>query len=147
MRKNYFLNFAFSAAITLAGGAAARVPFTVDAPGKTVLFFDEAHGNQVEFYDQDGRAFLWYPGNAKVVPGFWEIQDEKICFLYGPDNLNPVTGKRGGKWYCSTIARWGDHIVDSVAGDVFKLSVSGLPFKLPAKPQYESIKQMKSLTE
>ncbi len=144
MRSNYLVNLILFSIFAVTSATASAATFAVDSAGKTVLFFDEGHGNQVEFYSPDGRAFLWYPGNAKAVPGRWMINGEDICFLYGRQYLNPVSGKWGGEWNCSNIARWSERFVDTIAGDAFGLSGPALPFRLPAKPKYESMTGIKA---
>lgn len=136
--------FKIVASVLLAASslAATGATFNVDTLGKTVLFFDEAHGNQVEFYDQDGHCFLWYPGNRKAVPGRWVVNGQDICFQYGKNTYNPVTGAKGNDWYCSPIDKWKERVVDTVVGDTFSLSTTGVPYRLPAKPQFESISKM-----
>ncbi len=48
--------------------------------------FSYQHGTQVEYLGADGRAFLWYPGNDKLVPGTWTAslsgRRPQICFGY-----------------------------------------------------------------
>jgi hypothetical protein len=134
------------AALAGSGVAATAATFSVDAPGKTVLFFDEAHGNQVEFYDQDGHCFLWYPGNRKAVPGRWVVNGPDICFQYGKNTYNPVTGAKGDDWSCSPIYKWKERVVDTVVGDTFSLSTTGVPYRLPAKPQFESVSKVEKFS-
>lgn len=121
--------------------------FTVGALGKTVLFFSASHGNQVEFFDQNGNCFLWYPRNSKPVPGRWVMIEQEICFQYGKNTYNPVTGEGGGNWSCSPIAEWMERIVDTDVGDAFGLSQSGIPYKLPAQPKFESINEVKNFSQ
>ncbi len=56
--------------------------------------------------------------------GRWRIEERgetaNICFNYGPNSFNPVTGRRGGTWNCWSAA-WvlvSDEIVE---GDPLRL--------------------------
>jgi hypothetical protein len=110
--------------------------------GKTVLFYDGGHGNQIEYYDPAGRAFLWYPGNAGAVRGRWRTTTEAICFLYGPNTYNPVTGQHGGSWECTPWDPYRRHITDVADGDVFELSTGAVPYRLQARPRFGSISEV-----
>lgn len=140
------LTIAASIAIAASSPSATGASFSsVDVQGKTALFYDKGHGNQVEFYDPDGRCFLWYPGNTKAVPGQWLVSGQNICFQYGKNTYNPVTGEKGDDWHCEPIQEWKKDIVDTVLGDVFSLSLTGAPYQLPARPKFESITELKNL--
>ena len=143
MRSKHILKIVLSIAMAAISVGSVGSTLSIDPKGKTVLFFDEAHGNQVEFYSHDGNAFLWYPGNSEIVPGRWILKGDDICFKYGRDTYNSVTDKQGGDWDCSALKKWSEHIVDVMPGDTFSLSLSGLPYRLPAKPKFESIARMK----
>ena len=50
----------------------------------------------------DGKAYLWYPGNQRIVVGEWKTQADprgqsytQLCYRYGPNTYNPVTRSRG----------------------------------------------------
>lgn len=120
--------------------------------GKTLLFFDRGHGTQVAYYSPEGVEYLWYPGNARIVPGQWKIDPARktgyslntvdgvvsrkinnatICFKYGLKTWNPVTRQAGGKWKCTATVLWLGHTVEAKDGDVFGLSKRPeVPFKL-----------------
>lgn len=111
--------------------------------GRTVFYFDESHGNQIEYFAPDGRAQLWYPGNRAVVSGSWKITHNSddpnlagICFRYGANSYNPVTKEYGGKWNCSSFERHTEILpTRSIVGDIFGLSDNTIPMVLPAKPR------------
>lgn len=85
--------------------------------GFTVKSYDTSHGTQVEYMSPDGRCYLWYPGNTRVLPCKWKIakkpkkvwpgQNDKtinvthVCYSYPENSRNPVTGHRGSAWQCS----------------------------------------------
>jgi hypothetical protein len=102
-----------------------------DFINKTRVSFGPGHGTQVSYMRGDGAVFLWYPGNRVVLRGHWRIEDRKICFRYGPNTYNPVTGRGGGGWECSPIGAFSRTTVDRVPGDVFGLSSrNAVPFVL-----------------
>jgi len=93
-----------------------------------------AHGTQIEYLAADGQTFLWYPGNVAPVKGRWKLQMTRygleMCFLYGENSRNPITGQNGGQWECDMAAYYllnRDEIVD---GDPLKLA-QGVPFVMP----------------
>lgn len=106
------------------------------------------HGNQIEFIAGNGRTFLWYPENARIVQGRWktEMRDVRVmpsntterranlCFQYGADTFNPVTQIRGGAWECRSIAIWMANSHEIRKGDVMGLS-QGLPYTLSKFPE------------
>ena len=110
---------------------------------KTLMTFYPGHGTQIFYLRPDGTEFLWYPGNAVVLRAKWDIVQRAtltqpprgyaaICFQYGTNTYNPVTQQTGGKWECRPAYILVRSIVDSAAGDVFRLaSRTAPPFALP----------------
>ncbi|HKD27265.1 MAG TPA: DUF6438 domain-containing protein [Xanthobacteraceae bacterium] len=106
---------------------------------KTHMTFSAGHGTQVSYLRSDGVEFLWYPGNAVVVRGNWDIVEHTtdppgyadICFQYGANTYNPVTGKMGGNWECRPAHAFARSTVDRSDGDVFGLAKrDAVPFEL-----------------
>ncbi|UWQ80167.1 hypothetical protein K3725_03915 [Leisingera sp. S132] len=104
--------------------------------GATTLDYSVQHGTQVEHMASDGRAYLWYPGNQRVVTGEWRTETDargsgRICFRYGRSTFNPVTGQRGGSWNCVRAADfiWAEE--EYTTGDPFGLSSGAIPFVMP----------------
>ncbi len=106
---------------------------------KTHMTFSEGHGTQVSYLRSDGVEFLWYPGNAVVVRGKWNLTEHTtdpwkfadICFLYGENSYNPVTRKMGGNWECRPAHAFTRSTVDRADGDVFGLAKrTAVPFNL-----------------
>ena len=100
--------------------------------GLTLVYFDRAHGTQVEYFGKSG-VFLWYPGNVAVLPGGWKIGAKasggsEICFRYHTNTFNPVTGKRGGDWECQSIRGNQEDITHRLQGDPFNLRSGEVPF-------------------
>lgn len=119
--------------ICLGAGAA----YAVNLSNQTLLFYDSSHGTQVEYYRADGASFLWYPGNTGIAQGRWKIvagenNVENICFSYGPNSYNPVTGHRGSAWQCRPVGYFLVSMIERASGDVFGLAKrSRVPYVLP----------------
>lgn len=114
----------------------------------TRMSHDPSHGTQISFSATDGRAFLWYPGNAVVLQGTWRACEDrfgftvkgaetttipfgKLCFKYGPTTFNPATGSRGDEWECAAASTFDAKLVEQRAGDVFGLAKrTAVPFVL-----------------
>lgn len=106
--------------------------------GKTLLFYEPSHGNQLEYLDPNGRCYLWYPGNPIVLRGLWKADEGSIYFRYGINTYNPVTGVVGGTWEGCRIELWSLSIVDTEPGDPLKL-ISRLPYVLDRHPALRSV--------
>ena len=93
---------------------------------KTIMTFDSSHGTQVEYLHPGGTAFLWYPGNAVIVPSEWRITaagtDAIICFRYGGNTYNPATQQAGGNWECRSASVQAARAVERTNGDPFGLA-------------------------
>lgn len=99
--------------------------------GYTNMSYDAGHGSQVEYLSPKGGAWLWYPGNAQIVPGKWKRSGANICFAYGGNTYNPVTGKKGGDWECMDFRLWWWAVEQRVEGDPLHLEgATKVPFKL-----------------
>jgi hypothetical protein len=105
---------------------------------KTRMSFMEGHGTQVSFTAPDGRVFLWYPGNRVVLSGLWEVRSRavlkstltvyaEICFRYGTNTFNPVTGAVGNAWECMPADFLASVTTDSADGDLFNLRQRPVP--------------------
>src|SRR5262249_25017042 len=115
----------------------------------TTLSYSPQHGTQVSYSADDGRIFLWYPGNPEILHGNWRTCEErmgsqlesgerisipigKVCFQYGPNTYNPVTGAVGDVWECSIAGRLEETLVERRRGDVLGLMKrASVPFVLP----------------
>lgn len=102
---------------------------------KTILTYSQAHGTQVEYHDAKGNVSLWYPGNTSALPGKWHLQGEtaaraEMCYKYGTNTRNPVTGVRGAVWQCRSVTRLESTIKETLAGDPFSLASGTIPFIL-----------------
>ena len=101
---------------------------------KTVRTYSSFHGNQIEYFSPNGRAYLWYPGNRRPVPSFWKLRPNnnryEICFKYPTSSYNPATKDYGGYWECQDLAIYAKRIVEIADTDLFKLATGRLPFRL-----------------
>lgn len=93
----------------------------------TYLYFDHSHGYQVVYFDNDGRSWLWYPGNTKALAVDWKIDGATICFLHPEDSFNPVTKRQGGEPECSLLRNNVRMIVSDLSGDPFRLAGGQVP--------------------
>lgn len=107
---------------------------------QTVTSSPAAFGYQIEYYGADGRAYLWYPGNAVTAVGTYVVRPSMepvnmfgdragvvICFDYGPNSYNPSTGKAGEE-ECQSAYAFIAGIGGKRKGDVFSLSSGHVPF-------------------
>ena len=121
----------------------------------TTRSWNPYHGTQVEYLAADGKTFLWYPGNSILLSGSWKTQNVEtqtradhegkkfvasnigyICFKYGSNSYNPVTGQQGGSWQCQPGHQYFFHSNEVVKGDVLGLSNGQLPFVMPKKVRF-----------
>lgn len=93
-----------------------------DVGGYTNMTYEPSHGTQIEYLSPDGKAFLWYPGNARIVTGQWKLEGADICFAYGGNTYNPVTGTRGGAWECMSLRTQQRGLAERAEGDIFGLA-------------------------
>jgi hypothetical protein len=91
-------------------------------------------GTQIEFLADEGRSYLWFPGNRGLVPGQWVVrrwyEKYEICFRYGSDTRNAITGERGGDVHCTLLSDYAGTVAEVRDGDPFDLASGGLPFVL-----------------
>ena len=112
--------------------------------GRTVLFYESQHGNEIEYYDPNGRSYLWYPGNPHALAGSWRLDEQRLCVIYDSENIfNPATGETGRMWQCSSFEQHKEDIRDTQPGDIFHLSTEQVPFILPAHPGYRTLSEVK----
>lgn len=104
----------------------------IEFGGNTIVYYDDSHGIQVEYYRSNGRSHLWYPGNDRVLPGQWRLRSDvnEICFKHPSYAYNPVTKKRLGPWDCKKLGRVKNGIRSICSGDPFRLASGKIPFVL-----------------
>lgn len=99
--------------------------------GHTNMTYDPQHGTQIEYLSDNGRSYLWYPGNRSVLPGYWKRNADQLCFQYGANTYNPATGHSGGGWECMPLALYVQAIAQRARGDLFGLAERDrAPFRL-----------------
>jgi hypothetical protein len=101
---------------------------------KTIMTHGPGHGTQIEYFDEQGRAYLWYPGNSRVVTGDWALKMPKdryeLCFNYDTPSRNPVTLSTSRKWKCRDLASFTQHTKETRLSDIFDLASKEVPFPL-----------------
>lgn len=110
----------------------------------TLRTFDpNFHGNQIEFNDTNGKTYLWYPSNKKLVMGNYKIKNNSVlCFMYFGNVKNEATGEVGGVWNCTPLASYYIRILEKTNSNVFQLNESlKIPFILNRFPE-ESISSL-----
>ena len=110
---------------------AAKLAYPVS--GTTYLIRSPGHGYQVN-YLENGKGWLWYPGNKAVVSEVWKIEQigtrSLMCWLHPASTVNPVIGARGGKFICEPIDGIRAAIVAAETGDIFELKSGKAPYVL-----------------
>ena len=100
----------------------------------TYLSFSQGHGFQVNYLSQDGRAWLWYPGNTGVVPEEWKLDvasgQRAICWRHPSNSYNPVTKQTGGQFACQSLELSQKAVVAKLVGDPYGLSTGRVPYPL-----------------
>ncbi len=76
--------------------------------------------------DEDPRAYLWYPGNRRLVIGAWQRTLDKVCYRYGENTYNLRRLQRGAwglvnllneaEFTLPLIGGWGMHELETLAG-------------------------------
>lgn len=116
-----------------AGANAEESALRAQFSGLTMMFFEAGHGTQIEYNAPNGRSYLWYPGNSVVLPAYWRIQGDDICYLYPQSSYNPITQTRGGGWECQSASSSLSRTTERARGDIFGLSrTKRPPFALSA---------------
>lgn len=101
----------------------------------TLILRMEAHGIYVEYTSADGRFYMWYPENEKVVTGRWGVQSSpfSVCFKF-QDATHALTGEFEPN-ECVSYEQIASeaYVVDKRQGDVFDLSSKEIPYKKSAE--------------
>lgn len=114
--------------------AAPVVATAQQLAGYTQMINDGQHGTQIEYLADGGKAYLWYPGNRVILDGRWKREGRDICFAYGENTYNPVTGHQGGGWECVSFDAYWRVLEERMPGDLFALqSRDNVPFTLDPK--------------
>ncbi|MGJ0452254.1 MAG: hypothetical protein ACR65T_03340 [Methylocystis sp.] len=120
--------FAFALIILAHAGAnAEESTLRAQFAGLTRMTYDAGHGTQIEYNAPNGRSYLWYPGNSVILPAYWRMQGNEICYLYPGASYNPVMQTRGGDWECQSAAHSLSQTKERMRGDPFGLSRTKRP--------------------
>lgn len=139
MLKHLTCGLAMAAATITQASAQGAADIVELLCGRTVHYYSTAIGNQIEYTDPDGNAFLWHPfGEGSLVVGTWRLEfpdgsDVQVCYNYPDDAFGPATGGD----HCFTYADMVDDVPpDGIRdGDPYGLTSGAAPFALPAWPQ------------
>lgn len=120
----------FLLALTIMLGTLTAASAQSSVANHTQMSFSP-HGTQIEYLAADGSAWLWYPGNKSILPGAWKVEGKQMCFRYGANSFNPITGHRGGGWECGSLSVYRSSLTESRPGDVLGLRGRGkVPYTL-----------------
>lgn len=101
--------------------------------GHTVLLQHPEQGAQIIFMGPRGKTYLWYDGSTEVLEGryYSGMRENTICFRYGADRYNPVTGLPAEGSECTARSGYSALLQQTIKGDVFNLaSRRAAPFSL-----------------
>lgn len=100
--------------------------------GQTYLSFSKVHGYQVNYIGKGGKAWLWYPGNSRVVPELWKRDNARdaLCWAHPSNTYNPVTKTKGGRFACENRTQAAKTVIAQLQGDIFSLSAGKIPYRL-----------------
>ena len=126
--------------------AAAQNPYD-DAAALTELlcersihFYDEGIGNQIEYTAPDGTAYLWHPESDTVVIGTWQVETPdggiaSVCYRYDPGAFENYLGEP----ICFSYGGLAEDLApDGIRdGDPYGLADGTIPAPLPAHPMLD----------
>jgi len=100
-------------------------------PDVTYASASYLYGIQVEYFAADGTSYLWFRGNQAPLRGEWRVEGTgltaNLCFKYGANTRDAVTGTPGGNWECRRLRNEREGVVSFLDGDPFRLSRGQLP--------------------
>lgn len=100
--------------------------------GGSTIMAQPGPAPQIEYFGTDGRLWLWYLNNTKIVRGNWKEEGGKVCIKYEAGSIDAVTKRPGGKWQCLAADVYRSSFIDRVSGDAFGLEKRNLvPYPLP----------------
>ncbi|MEM9757497.1 MAG: hypothetical protein AAF914_15955 [Pseudomonadota bacterium] len=113
---------------------------------RTIHYFNDGIGNQIEYTSPEGGAYLWFPDTPEVIVGTWDVFERddgvvEICFEY-PANSFGFDGLtiNNSEIHCFEYGAWvADIQEDGIRdGDPFQLASGEIPFMLQAYPRLPS---------
>jgi hypothetical protein len=137
-------------------GVMAEVPVVAGyLRDRTKTSWSPQYGFQVTYTAANGRSYLWFPGNKQILAGEWRVEvadgwdagvvrvkvgddigtrnidSARICFRYGANTRDAVSGRPGGRFSCESYSYFKRVNRENRKGDIFRLaSRSHAPFVL-----------------
>lgn len=129
--------------------------------GKTVMTFIDRHklcenpnlnalgycawvdgpGTQVEYFAEDGRWFLWSPGNAELASGTWTLRSWRrldryqVCIASSGTVTSALARyPQEDDFKCALLVEYAGKITEARQADSFALSNGRMPFLLGKEP-------------
>ena len=147
---------AFGAALGFLLGSApvaadAQEGWAIDDPGaaetryadRTFRFASEEHGSGIIYADERGRAFLWMPGQIRIVRGLWELEPVllerssgvvsnrmMICLEFFGNRSGPSGIARFKAKDCLPADRFDEMVLEWREGDLLGLATGAVPCRL-----------------
>ena len=97
----------------------------------------EGPGTQVEYFAEDGRWFLWSPGNAELATGTWTLRSwqrsdrYQVCFASSGTVTNVLARyPQEDDFKCALLVEYAGKITEARKADSFALSSGRMPFPL-----------------
>lgn len=91
-------------------------------------------GSQVTYLAADGRAYLWHPGEKKVLPGRWLLRTGRdtyeVCVGYAPGSNGRAAVRAAGDLDCTLLGELALSVTETGKGDLFDLASGQAPFIL-----------------
>lgn len=91
-------------------------------------------GSQVTYLAADGRAYLWHPGEKKILPGRWVLRAERdsheVCVGYAPDSTGRAAVRAAGDLNCILLGDLALSVTETGKGDLFDLASGQAPYIL-----------------
>ncbi|MFT3690295.1 hypothetical protein [Paenirhodobacter sp.] len=115
-----------------------RPVLDLQAPRPGYTYATDRGPIQIEYFDPNGRSWLWFPGNLLAVPGEYRYQVAfpraggpgevaAVEFRY-PSTSRGMDGRPGGSWEPAMIRGYQNGVVSVAKGDVFRLSRGLVPY-------------------
>ena len=116
--------------------AEQRAAMDTKVRDRTIIYYQRGHGVFVEFTSADGKVFMWYPRNQRIVNGSWGLRDfdgPKLCYKYFA-SVHGVTGEFEPTECISPSQKLiGAEMLDSRSGDPFGLATGKIPYSKKAR--------------
>ena len=99
---------------------------------RTFIYYQRGYGVYIEYTASDGKVWMWFPGNTRVVHGIWGLRDfggPRLCYKYF-NSRNAVTGVfENTECIEPEQALSKVDVIDQRPGDTFALANDVLPYR------------------